>query len=118
MILGIEREAAIFADALLTGFFIWGVYTSLRIFRRIVKHKMAVVAAEDLTYWFWTALFLFREMYLTCDGSIRWYFVLGVCLGGAAGYGMLTWIGKICRILKVCFSGKRGKPLEHSRKRR
>lgn len=118
MILGIEKEAAIFADALLTGFFIWGVYTSLRMFRRIVKHSMTAVAVEDFGYWLWTAFFLFREMYLTCDGNIRWYFVLGVCLGGAAWHAMMTWIGNLCRIVKACFSGKRGKPLEHSRKRR
>lgn len=113
MILGIEREAAIFADALLAGFFVWGVYAAIRIFRRIIHHRMAVIAAEDLLYWFFTAMFLFREMYLTCSGSIRWYFVLGVVLGSFAGSGIFVFIRKICRIMKGYFSGKTGKPLEH-----
>lgn len=118
MILGIGREAAIFAEALLAGFFVWGVYTVLRIFRRIVRHGIGLIALEDGFYWIFVSIFLFMEMYRTCDGSIRWYFVLGVAAGAAIGAWTASLLGRGCRILRDDFQEKRGKSIDKSGKRR
>ncbi len=32
-------------------------------------------------YWIFAGIYLFTEIYRTCNGSIRWYFVVGVLLG-------------------------------------
>lgn len=61
---------------------------------------------------------MFQEMYRTCDGSIRWYFVLGVLLGAGAGAGMYALLMKVCHILQIDFQEKKGKSIDKSEKRR
>lgn len=81
MILGIEREAAIFLVALLDGIIVTLVYQVIRIFRRIVIHNHFWISLEDIVFWLFAAIYIFTEIVRVCAGSIRWYFVLGV-LGG------------------------------------
>ncbi len=76
--LGISVEAWIFLQACKAGAIVYVIYTALRVFRRIKKHSRAAVAAEDVLFWIFTAVYLFVEMYHTSSGSIRWFFVLGV----------------------------------------
>ncbi|HBA64512.1 MAG TPA: hypothetical protein DCZ20_11705 [Lachnospiraceae bacterium] len=112
--LGIGKEAAVFAEAFLAGFFVWGVYTAIRIFRRIISHNLVWIALEDLVYWISMALFLFMQMYHSSDGSIRWYFVLGVIAGAIGGAGMMRLIAWICRKICLQFRRKRGKGVDNS----
>ena len=79
--LGIAQEVRIFFASCLAGNVLYLTYQSLRIFRRIIAHKRVWISVEDLLFWIWAAFFLFLEMYRTCQGSIRWYFVLGVLIG-------------------------------------
>ncbi len=48
-----------------------------------------------MIFWIAAGLYLFSEIYLTCSGSIRWYFVVGVLLGGF----LTIWI--IYKVKKV-----------------
>lgn len=80
--LGIENELGIFLSAALAGNLVCLVYCAIRVFRRIVKHSLFWISMEDLIFWVAASLYLFTEMYRTCSGSIRWYFVTGVFLGG------------------------------------
>jgi len=80
--LGIGKEAEIFISACLTGNFICLIYFAIRVFRRILKHSLFWISMEDLVFWVASGLYIFSEMYHTCNGSIRWYFVLGVFFGG------------------------------------
>lgn len=80
--LGIEKEMAVFAVACLDGVLVSLVYTAIRVFRRLIRHNLFWLSIEDLFFWLGTGLFLFSELYRTCSGSIRWYFVLGIFLGG------------------------------------
>ena len=86
--IGIASELSIFVSACLLGNLICLVYYALRVFRRIVKHTLFWISIEDLVFWVGAGLYLFAEMYRTCAGSIRWYFVLGVVAGG----GITCWI--------------------------
>ena len=86
--LGIENELSIFVSACLLGNMVCLVYYSVRVFRRIVKHTLFWISIEDFLFWAGTGLYLFMEMYRTCAGNIRWYFVLGVLAGG----GITCWI--------------------------
>lgn len=79
---GIANELSIFISACLLGNLICLVYYALRVFRRLVRHSLLWISIEDLIFWVGTAIYLFMEMYRTCGGSIRWYFVLGVFAGG------------------------------------
>lgn len=82
MILGIEKEAAIFVVAFLDGTLIALAYNAIRVFRRIIVHNTFWISLEDLVFWISVAVYVFFEIVRVCAGSIRWYFVLGVFLGG------------------------------------
>lgn len=82
--IGIANELSIFVSACLSGNLICLVYYVLRVFRRLVKHSLLWISIEDLVFWVGAGVYLFMEMYRTCSGSIRWYFVLGVLAGGVA----------------------------------
>lgn len=86
--LGIEKEISIFISACLLGNLACLVYSAIRVFRRIIRHSLFWISIEDLVFWVCTGIYLFVEMYRTCDGNIRWYFVFGVILGG----GITCWI--------------------------
>ncbi|MEE1314801.1 MAG: spore cortex biosynthesis protein YabQ [Faecalimonas sp.] len=79
--LGIGQEAAIFLSACLNGILLCLVYTVIRMFRRLIRHSLFWISVEDLFFWIGSGIYLFLEMYRTCDGNIRWYFVLGVLIG-------------------------------------
>ncbi len=80
--LGIGKEISIFFSACLAGNLVAMVYCAIRVFRRLVSHSLFWVSMEDLIFWVAVGLYLFTEMYRTCSGAIRWYFVIGVFLGG------------------------------------
>lgn len=97
--IGIEKELAVFLAAILAGNLICLVYTTIRVFRRIVKHSLFWISMEDIVFWVITGIYLFSEMYRTCSGSIRWYFVTGVFLGGI----FTAWIlRKIKKMIDKC----------------
>ena len=81
---GIEREGVVFLEALLSGMIVSMAYICIRKFRRVIKHNLAAITIEDLFFWLGTAIYLFVQIYHTSDGSIRWYFVLGVVLGAVS----------------------------------
>lgn len=81
MMHGVGNEAVAFFQALKSGAGLYLLYAFIGIFRKIVPHGRGVVEIEDFLYWIFTGFFLFKEMFYTSDGSIRWFFVLGVVLG-------------------------------------
>ena len=70
----------VFLSAVVSGAIVRLVYQCIRCFRRIVSHTLAAIGAEDLIFWLGSAVYMFVQIYHTSDGSIRWYFVLGVVL--------------------------------------
>lgn len=78
---GIWEELAVFLKSMAGGMIILVVYDILRIFRRVVKHGVLAVAAEDLLYWIACSIFLFRMLYRANDGIIRWFCLFGIALG-------------------------------------
>lgn len=78
---GIGKEMSTFLQAILSGNTVFWLYQLLIILRKIVKHHQFFVSAEDFFFWVGTGIFLFCRMYNTSNGSIRWYFILGVVLG-------------------------------------
>ena len=78
---GIHEEMMVFLIAVVSGAIVRLVYQCIRCFRRIIVHDLAAVSAEDMIFWLGSAVYMFVQIYHTSDGSIRWYFVLGVALG-------------------------------------
>lgn len=79
--LGIGTEFGFFIHAALSGVIVIAVYMCIRVIRRLIRHNWLAVTIEDMLFWLATAVFLFVQLYQTSDGSIRWFFVLGV-VGG------------------------------------
>lgn len=94
MILGIEKELAVFLQAILSGNLVCLVYNALRVFRRILKHNLVWISIEDLLFWIGTGFYLFLQIYQSSNGVIRWYFVIGVILGGIITYVIVDKIMK------------------------
>lgn len=79
----IQGELIIFLVSVVTGIMLRLIYRSIGIFRQLVEHSLIFIGVEDLIFWVGAALYVFVQIYHTSDGSIRWYFVLGVVLGVA-----------------------------------
>ncbi len=94
MVFGIEKELAVFLQAVLAGNLLYLVYTVLRVWRRIIKHNLFWISAEDLIYWIGTGFYLFVKIYETCNGTIRWYFVVGVLAGAIITHYTIKKISK------------------------
>lgn len=94
MILGIEKELSVFLQATLAGNLVYLVYSAIRVLRRIIKHNLFFISLEDLFFWVGTGIYLFVEVYQNSNGSIRWYFVIGVLTGGIITHFI------ICKITK------------------
>lgn len=101
--LGIEREISVFLQALLSGSIVFLIYCCIRIVRRLIKHNLFFVSMEDFFFWIGTGLYLFAEIYRTSDGSIRWFFVVGVAAGILIFYGM----SRVAKKVYKKFLGKR-----------
>ena len=78
---GIREEMIVFLVAAASGAIVRLAYQCIRCFRRIIEHKLLAVSVEDMIFWVCSAIYMFVQIYHTSDGSIRWYFILGVALG-------------------------------------
>lgn len=78
---GIREEMMVFLIAVVSGATVRLVYQCIRCFRRIVAHQLTAINVEDIIFWIGSAVYMFVQIYHTSDGSIRWYFILGVALG-------------------------------------
>lgn len=106
---GIGTELLTFIYAVLTGIIVPVSYYILLAFRKLVRHSNLAAGMEDLIFWTIMSGYIFRQMYLTTYGSIRWYFILGMVLGITGTH----FVGK--RIKKL--SAKVWKNLEKLKKR-
>ena len=78
---GIREEMMVFLAAVAAGGIVRLVYQCIRCFRRIVSHTLAAIGVEDMIFWLGSAVYMFVQIYHTSDGSIRWYFILGLVFG-------------------------------------
>ena len=95
MILGIGAEGGIFLYAGLAGMSVLCTYYILICFRKLIRHSDLASGIEDVIFWIAASIYIFRRMYETTYGSIRWFFVLGVLCGAGIGYLLFRLFGKI-----------------------
>lgn len=89
MILGIGTETGVFLYAVLSGMTVLYAYWLLVCLRKLIRHSLIVMGAEDLIFWIGASGYIFSRMYETTFGSIRWFFLLGLISGAALGYLLL-----------------------------
>ncbi len=79
----IEEELIIFLVSVVTGIMLRLIYQSISCFRQLIDHSRLAMGVEDMIFWLGAALYVFVQIYYTSDGSIRWYFILGLVSGAA-----------------------------------
>ena len=77
----VTTEFVLFLYAAYFGIEIAFAYDLLRIFRRVVGHNRLAMAFEDFVYWLWVGVKAFLMLYEYHNGSLRFYTILGVCVG-------------------------------------
>ena len=103
--MGIGKELFIFLLAVLAGAIARLAYRCISCLREVVHHAHWVVELEDLVYWIGTAIFLFVQIYYTSNGSVRWYFILGVGIGVGIMSFLIVAVQKACRKIVGSASG-------------
>ena len=106
----LTAETRLFGVSLTMGVWLMILYDMLRVFRAALPHGTLAVNLEDLLYWLGVSVYLFRQMYMTTYGSIRWFFILGVVCGIVLANFILSIAKKIY--------GKMKKSLEKRKKNR
>lgn len=77
----VTTEFVLFLYAAYFGVEIAFAYDLLRIFRRVVGHNRLAMAFEDFLYWLWVGVKAFLMLYEYHNGRLRFYTILGVCIG-------------------------------------
>lgn len=111
----IVRDNYFLLYSLILGVSVTILYDVLRIFRRVIKHKDALVSIEDFMYWVIVAISVFYVMHTENNGTLRWFAILGAGIGmgiykkllstlfvniSSKGLGIvLKYIGKVCSFI-------------------
>ena len=54
-----------------------------------------MISLEDIVFWIGASVYIFRKMYDSTYGTVRWFFVLGALCGAGAGALIFRLAGKI-----------------------
>lgn len=103
---GISEELYILLSAVWTGCVVWSIYTLIRMVRKMIKHKDWIVSAEDFLFWIFASVFVFHQMFLVVNGTIRWYFFIGLVVGGWSVHTIWYMCEKVLRKIKKTLKNK------------
>lgn len=81
MFLTVGNQAYIFLCCVLGGMIIAFIYDVFRIKRKAIKTSNLIVYFEDFVYWILVALVLFAVVYMSNDGELRGYLLIGALIG-------------------------------------
>ena len=73
-------ELYFFIASLTVGLGLAILYDVLRIFRRLFRHSLFLVSAEDFLFWLVAGMLGFSMVYVYNNGIIRWYAIAGMLL--------------------------------------
>lgn len=97
----IAWEWGFFLTSMFCGMFLCGIYDCIRVFRRIVIHHTQIwIFVEDILFWLYGAMVIFKVAYLMNDGIIRGFSLMGFVLG-ALIYHMATYGWLVKNVVKL-----------------
>ena len=111
---GIGTEIRVFWYAILTGVLIVAVYLWIRVFRRLIAHRLWLVNLEDACYWSGISVYTFVQIYHTSDGILRWYIGVGIVIGAALMVFLSAVFIKAYKKISTRFCEKRVKSVDKS----
>lgn len=74
-------QLLVLRQALLLGVQFAVLYDALRLFRRVFRHGMFWISAEDFAYWVYVATAEFMLLYQKSNGVLRIYIFIGTVVG-------------------------------------
>lgn len=95
----IRQETIVFLMAVFHGLALAFVYDIIRSFRRVFRHSMAAVSAEDFLFWIAAGFLTFCLLFLETDGIIRGYVAVGAALG------VVFYLNTLSRLVLFLVSG-------------
>ena len=81
LFLTVGNQAYVFLCLVLGGMIIAFIYDVFRIRRKAIKTSNLIVYFEDFVYWILVALVLFAVVYISNDGELRGYLLIGAFIG-------------------------------------
>lgn len=77
----ISNQAYVFLCCVLGGMIIAFIYDVFRIRRKAIRTSNIIVYFEDFIYWILVALVLFAVVYISNEGELRGYLIVGAIIG-------------------------------------
>lgn len=77
----IRKELLFWCIYVFAGIVITFAYDMIRIFRNVTGHIKGLQSIEDILFWMFSTVFLFRLLYQLNNGLIRWFAVFGLFCG-------------------------------------
>lgn len=81
MEVSVTNQAYIFLSSVVGGLLVGFVFDIFRILRRVVKTANFITYIEDILFWILVSIIIFSLVFITNNGELRWYELLGVMLG-------------------------------------
>lgn len=81
LLFSVGNQAYVFLCCVLGGMIIAFIYDIFRIRRKAIKTSNLIVYFEDFVYWILVALVLFAVVYMSNDGELRGYLLIGALIG-------------------------------------
>ncbi len=95
----ILEEVRLFANSVVLGAALTFIYDGFVILRRVFKHSIFWISAEDMFFWIGTALVVFLSLQKQGNGMLRWFIVAG------AAVGMILYKGSVSRFYVKYIAG-------------
>ena len=96
----IIKEVTFFLHSVVMGIIITFVYDWLLILRRLIRHGIFWISAEDFLFWFACGISVFYMLYRENNGVLRWFAVLGAMIGMA--FYKVVISKKFVHIMSTC----------------
>lgn len=77
----ILEEVRLFANSVVLGAALTFVYDGFVILRKVLKHSIFWISAEDMIFWIGTAVAVFLSLQKQGNGILRWFVVAGATVG-------------------------------------
>jgi spore cortex biosynthesis protein YabQ len=79
--ISVDNQVSVFLYSIVGGIIMAFIYDIFRIKRKKVKSKAFTTYLEDIAYWIIAAAVMFGSVYISNDGEIRSYVLLGTLIG-------------------------------------
>ena len=116
--LGIGDEISIFCRRYWRAILYFWFIRAFRVFRRLIKTRSVFRFLEDFFFWYGQVCICLSRSMTLVDGSIRWFFTIGVVVGGVCSFFVLHFLSEMGKKLFARIREKDEKSIDKSKGKR